>query len=469
MAVSLLATAPAWAVDWQFNPYVSEQLSVSNTSGQGGGSGSDNGDGLAARTTVGTNTRATGRRLKLTADAALAMVNRTDGRTVDLEQNLHGLSTLELVPNRFLVDANLSSTRELVSTTSPVSGAGAGTDNNNRTSVTSVSISPYWQQRYGRWAQSLARYRHTEVIGSGGDSNDSRNDSVELQLVAGHKLQPWRPALTGEWTNIDERGSAGSTPNDLTRYSLAFSNQLGLSRRYSLTGSIGYDNVDAPTQTRDLSGISWSIGAIGRPGPRSSFDLSFGQRYGEWAVNGTASYALTSHLSMRLSAKQSLGTGLQDFVNDSNLVTVDPITGELVTPGGTPVGFLDRGIDNQISVSQSVETSLIGDYGRNRITVSSYVERRNFDVGNEDLVRVRGVVTRRLSPDLSATLASFYRYTKPTIEATSHTVNARFDLNYRLGRRTTVFAGYSYTTRRSSDTTLEYDEHVASVGGRISF
>lgn len=464
-AVLAFVATPAAAVDWETGHFISSQLSL--TAGDGADSSSrDDDTGLSLRTTLGTNIRGTGRRLTLATDGSLSLINRTSGSAADLDQNIRALSTFELLKDRVFIDGNFTSTRELVSADSAVSGSEAGTDFDNRVSVTSASVSPYWQQRYGSWAQTLARYRHTEVIS---DANDSRNDSLELQLVAGSKFRPWRPALLADWSNFDESSNDGNPENDLTRYSIAFTNQLALSRRYSLTASVGYDEVEQDSQNRDLSGISWSVGAIGQPGPRSSFEISVGQRFGDPAINGSASYALTSNLTLRLNASHSLSSGLQNLVSDSNLVTVDPVTGELLTPEGLPAGFGNTGLDNQLSLRQSVSATLVGDYGRNRIVLSTFGEQRDFDTGDEDIVRLRGVFTRRLSPKLSATASSFYFYTKPDVNATTHTVNARFDLNYRLGQRTSVFGGYSYTNRRSADDALEYSEHVASVGARISF
>ncbi len=466
-AVLAFVTMPAAAMDWEANHFVSTRLSLTNSDGLS--SSSSDGLGTSLRGTIGSSLRGAGQRLNFAADTSLSLITRSSDSTPEIDQNLRALSTLELWKNRFFVDANLTSTRELISSNSRISGSDAGTDNDERVSVTSASISPYWQQRYGNWAQSLVRFRHTEVISGGSNANDSRNDSLELQLVAGRKLQPWRPALLADWVRIDERSNASLTENDLTRFSIAFANEVALSRRYSLTASIGYDKVDASSQTRNLSGVSWSVGANGQPGPRSNFQFSVGQRFGDLAINGSATYALTANLSLRLDASHSLASGLQQLVSDSNLVTVDPITGELVTPEGLPAGFGGAGLDNQLSLRQSVSATLVGDYGRNRIVLSGFAEQRQFDVGDEDIARVRGIITRSLSPKVSASFSSFYRYTRPQVTDATHTVNGRFDLNYRLGRRTTLFGGYSYTDRRSSDASLEYNEHVASVGGRISF
>ena len=467
---SLLAAsawAPyAWSVDWQATYSIGSSLSLSSNA-RLRREGEEEAGGTA-RLTLGTVAKGTGRRLKFNTNSFISLISRSITGGADIDQRLRAISSFELLENQVFVDGNFTSTRELISSASPISGGDAAADFNQRTSVTSISLSPYWQRRYGRWAQSLVRYRHTEVIAEGA-TNNSRNDNLELQLVGGDKIAPWRPALTAEAVNNNQRASAGRTENDLTRFSIAFGNQLALSRRYSLTASIGYDKIDTSSDTRDLSGVSWSVGTIMRPGPRTNISFSFGQRFGEPAIEADMRYEITPRLSLRLQATQNLNSGLQRLVNDSNLVTVDPLTGELVTPAGVPAGFVNSGINAGISVQQTFEASLVGDYGRNRIIVSAVQYQREFDDGNDQTTRVRGSFTRALSPYLSATASSFYRFNTLRTGAKTQTLNGRLDLNYRIGPRATVFSGYSFTTRLSDDANREYVEHVGTVGGRVTF
>lgn len=461
-----LLPATAVAVEWDWQRSAGAQVTFSDNADLDPDGQEE--EAAIFRTDIGTNLRGTGRRLTLAADTSLGLLRQTNRDSFDVDHRLRSLGSFELVPDRLGVDGSLFSTRELASSTARETGNTAGSDLDSRVTVTSASISPYWQQRYGRWAQSLVRYRHTEVI-AGGDSNNSRNDGIELQLAAGDELQPWRPAVSAEWQNNNEEANAGLTENDLTRYSIAFTNQLGLSRRYALTASVGYDEVDAPSQNRDLSGISWSVGAIGRPGPRTSFEFSVGQRYNDLAINGSADYAVTPRLSLRLSASHSLASGLQQVVTDRNLITVDPDTGELITPSGTPAGFVGGDLDNELALRQDVQLSLVGDYGRNRILLGSLASRRDLDMGEEQTAQLRATFTRQLSPRMFASVGGFYRFTDAELNANQHTTNARLDLSYRLGPHTSVFGGYSYTQRQSADARLEYAEHAVTFGGRVNF
>lgn len=466
MVVLGLSVSPALPLDWQAT--YSASTSVSGTSNANLAPDGQEEAAVTSRLTISSMARATGRRLRFATDSSLSFVRRTDRDSPTIDQSLNAISSIELLTNRIFVDANLTSTRELVSPTTAVTGGDAATDDRGRVSITSLSVSPYWQQRYGHWAQSLVRYRHTEVI-AGSQANDSRDDAVNFQLVGGQKLTPWRPALTADWSNKDERASGGRVAADVLQYSIGFGNQFALSRLYSVNAVVGYQKVDATTDRRNLSGFVWSVGAIGRPGPRTSFDVSVGQRYGELAVNGTARYAITDRLTLRLQARQNYGTGAQRLVADASLVTVNPTTGELETPAGVPVGFGDTGVDGALSIDQMFLASLVGVYGRNRVTLTGSVEQRQFDVGTETIGLTRGVVTRTLGPRTSASVSGFYRTDDSILGVVTQTISGRLDLSYRIGERATVFGGYSYTQRLSDVATGGYSEHVGTIGGRVTF
>jgi uncharacterized protein (PEP-CTERM system associated) len=466
-AVALgLSISPALPVEWTTTYAASS--SVSGTSNANLAPSGQEEAALTGRVSVSTFARARGNRLNFTTDSSLSLIRRTDRDRPTVDQSVHAVSTIELFSDKFFVDANFASTRELVSSTTPITGGDAATDETGRVSITSLSVSPYWQQRYGRWAQSLVRYRHTEVI-AGSQANDSRNDAALFQLVGGQKLSPWRPSLVADWSNKDERSSGGRAAADVMEYSVGFGNQFALSRLYSVSASVGYQKVDSAIDSRDLSGFVWSVGAIGRPGPRTSFDVSVGTRYGELAINGTVRHAITDRLTLRLEARQNYGTGAQRLVTDASLVTVNPTTGALETPAGLPVGFGDTGVDAALSIDQIFLASLVGVYGRNRVTITGSVEQRQFDVGTETIGLARGVVTRALGPRASVSVSGFYRTDDSVLGVVTDTINGRVDLSYQIGQHATVFGGYSYTQRFTDIATGDYSEHVGTIGGRVTF
>jgi len=469
LALSALAAVAgpgaAVAVDWDVQPSASTQVTVSDNIDLDTTAES----GAVFRATAGTSLRATGRRLSFNNVTSLSLVRRTDRSSFDLDHQVNAVGSFEFVQDRLGVDASLSSARELTSSEAPVSGGDSGSNLDSRTTVTSASLSPYWQQRYGRWAQSLVRYRHTEVVTEGNTTSGSSDDSLLLQLVAGDRLHPWRPAVTTQWIKNNEDANDAGVENDLTQYSVLFFNQFALSRRYSITASVGYDEIDAPTQTRDLSGMSWTVGVVGTPGPRSSFNISLGQRYNDLAVNGSASYALTSNLSMELSASHSLSSGLQRLVTERNFITADPVTGELATPAGLPVDFLNADLDDDLALRQDVQLTLIGQYGRNNVIGSLSAARDDLDTGEEQSVQGRVSLSRQLNRWLTATAGGSYSYVETALDRTTHTATASFNLSYQLGRNTSLFGGYAYTNRRSSVAASEYSEHSATIGGRVNF
>ena len=89
---------------------------------------------------------------------------------------------------------------------------------------------------------------------------------------------------------------------------------------------------------------------------------------------------------------------------------------------------------------------------------------------NDDLsTQARASITRRMTPYLSAIASGSYQFTSTALDITTHTATGRFDLNYQLGPRASLFGGYAYTNRQSSVATQDYAEHSATVGGRVTF
>ena len=102
-AILAFAAAPAAAVDWEANHFVSTRLALTNSDGLS--SSNDDGFGTSLRGTIGSNLRGTGRRLNFAADTTLSLITRSSDGTPEIDQNIRALSTLELWKNRVLVDA----------------------------------------------------------------------------------------------------------------------------------------------------------------------------------------------------------------------------------------------------------------------------------------------------------------------------------------------------------------------------
>jgi uncharacterized protein (PEP-CTERM system associated) len=456
--------ADAGAVDWQLNRSISSQVNFSDNVDLDPDAQAKS--SITPSTSFALNGTGRGGRVLFSTNSSLRVLGDTNDNRVSVNQAIRAFGRAELWTDRLFLDGNFSSTRELIDTSSSTSANNNGSKNNNNTnSVTTFILGPVLQHHFGKWADGQASYRHTEVFGTG-TTDDARADSAQVVVTAGRGIPIWRPAVTVGWFNFDESSAAG---DDIRQFSLQLANTIRINRNFGFLATIGYDDVDTPTSTRDLSGLFWSIGATGRLGPRTQFRFEIGRRYNTLGLVGTASYLLSSRLTLNLNASQDVGTGLQRAGTQVQRLTVSNSQGVLTGTNGLPPGFIRSDLNTGISTSQNIGLGLVGTYGRNSVNLGISATRRDFNVGSENLRSARASITRQVSLPISLTLGGFYRYVDDQTGVDTHAFGASLNLNYRLGSQTTLFVGVSRTDRFAKDIREEFSENSATIGGRISF
>lgn len=465
MALCVAPVANGWAFDWQLTHSASAQVDFTDNAGL-------DPDGQAESAVVPSTTYAVsgsgqGRRVLFVTNSSItARANSNTGRA-KFNQAIRSFVRTELWRDRFFVDGSFSSTQQLAGVGTATS-ANPTANRNQQNSVTSVSISPVYQHHFGSHADGQASYRRTEIWGSG-SADDASSDTAQLKLAAGRRYNAIKPSLSIAWFSLDERPAGTNSDDDIEQFSIQLGNSLQLTRKYAFLTTIGIDNVDAPSSTRDFSGFFWSAGFTGTPGPRTQFTFQVGQRYDTIGVNGSASYQMTPSLLLRLSAAQDVGTGLQRAGTQIQQLSITSQQGVLTGANGLPAGFLRGGITDRISTDQTLDLALVGTYGRNTITFGSSIERREFDRGTQNLRNSRLVFTRQLGRQTSATAGAFYRYVDDIVGEDTHAVGARLSFNYQVGQRTTLFAAVSRTDRFSKNKADEFTENAVTIGGRLTF
>ena len=467
MAIAMALSVPSTkghAIDWQLNQTATAQITFSDnvdldpdaqaeSAITPSASYSISGTGRGGRVLFSTSSR-----LRLSADS--------NDEELDVDQAIRLFGRAELWRDRFFLDGSVSSTQELIS----VSGRTTANNNNNsdQDTVTSISISPIYQERFGQWADSQLSYRHTEIFTSGNSSEDARADALQLTVSGGQRLKVFQPSFTAGWFRFDEDENGGNS-DDIEQFSVQFSSTYQFTRKYGAIATVGYDNVTTPGSTRELGGFFWSAGVTMTPGPRTQLSLQVGRRYDSFGIVGSGSYQITPRLRLSLSATQDVGTGLQRAGTQVQRISVANQQGGLSGPNGLPPGFLRSDLDNGISINQIISFGVTGTYGRNTVNFGGTNERRDFDQGTENLRQLRLTVSRDFSRRVTGSVNMFYRYVDERTGADTHAVGGRATVNYRLGSRTTVFAGVSRTDRFSADATEEFTENTVFFGGSLRF
>jgi len=179
----------------------------------------------------------------------------------------------ELYENELFLDANASISQQLTSLLGAV-----GTDNTSATgnlaTVYSVSVSPYWQHRFGSTANLLARYSHSEVSSSGSSFSNSSINAVNASLSSGSAFKDvfWSLAASDQETDYSNRPNVTiSTVSGTLGYSIT--------PKLRVNGTVGYDKNQYQSAGAPIEGSFWTAGASWAPSNRTSLSGSFGERY----------------------------------------------------------------------------------------------------------------------------------------------------------------------------------------------
>lgn len=182
-------------------------------------------------------------------------------------------SRAELYENELFLDASASVSQQITSLLGPV-GADTATTAGNLTNVSQITLSPYWQHRFGPTANGLLRYTHSEVR-SGSGVSDSSSDGVQASLTSGSAFRDWSWGVYHSSQSIDYRKRS-----DVRLSSTSASLGYRILPELTVQATAGYDdNNYVALAGQKAVGSFWQVGATWTPTPRTTVAASTGERY----------------------------------------------------------------------------------------------------------------------------------------------------------------------------------------------
>jgi uncharacterized protein (PEP-CTERM system associated) len=267
----------------------------------------------------GISVSAHGRGLKLKANYAFQSLHyANDGKNSSSFHKLNADTNVDLIKNLFSFDGSASINQQSISLAGTRS-----TDNyaitDNRTTVRTVTASPYLHHEFHDIATTELRYTHTTVNTGSNTPSSSRNDALRLSVNSGPSFRTlgWDTSYSAEknrMTNSDAVNS--STVSGGLRYMLT--------PQFSLTGGAGYDKYDyiAAAGTPSPAGKFYSGGFSWHPTERTSLAASVGHRF--YGKTYSLNSSVRGRASMwRLSYDESITTALSQFALVATASTSD--------------------------------------------------------------------------------------------------------------------------------------------------
>ena len=280
-----LFAGTVWAADFEFQPalsvaqYYTDNVNLAPR-------GREQGDWVTIAAPALTF-RYNGAKLKFFAGIAADVIYRGNDSSLDVEPRYNGgtLGSMEIVPQSLYLDTNSSVRQQSASTLSPQALNNVNTTD-NRSTVHTTLISPYYRHNFGSQALTEIRYSYTIVntdeatssSGSGAAAAargaDSTGDRFDVLFASGpaYKRTTWNARYYWEQVDYDRA-------RDTTRESITAGLRHLITPFVGLLAQAGYEDNDFISTTTTPKGSFWSLGFDWNPTPRTHFMATSGRRY----------------------------------------------------------------------------------------------------------------------------------------------------------------------------------------------
>ncbi len=362
------------------------------------------------------------------------------------------------------VDLTSSISREVVDPAQTDTSTDLGNDN-NRTTVQTVSISPFFLHHFGNWLETESRTTFDLTRTESDEISNTRSLGSTFSATSGRRFSVF--TFGGTFDRQKEIREDGA-PRSITT-TLNTNQRLRLSRKFSVITSIGWESIDDPALSEEPEGIIWEVGFSAQPSSRSSIEMTVGDRFETTTYGMDASYRFSSRSSMSASYTETLTTSQEqrnenlDFlVSDGSGGFIDSRTGNTFDASGSELGF-------QTSLFRQKILALNFNTTRRRGSYSAGLnwERRETDsTGIEETVlSVNAAASRTLSSRLSASVSTSLSFTDfgTTDQRKDRDLSLTGSLTYRLMENTNAALSYTRSQTSSSEGSNNFEENAVTL------
>ena len=449
-----------------------------------------------------------------------------------VSQDIGAAGTATVVDNWFYVDVAGQTSRQLLGDNARFSrniNAGRGEQAN----VHSFAVSPYlYHEMVDRSSASL-RYRFSQLFVDDSDSvfgvldRDFLNDSTSHEVIAnydtGGRFDRLRFSLSAYGADTSEDGSGVLPDFGYQQGAVEGAMEFALNRKFSISGAVGYDEIDTEDATAlffdddELSGVFWRAGFTARPNRRLTARIEYGERYDDDFIDARVNYQLNQRTSFNAGANRTFETRAQDLTTrfrDTQVQILDYAA--LLREGGessprnvisaaNQFGSVISGVNAQtvgVGITDTAFATFATARDRTQFTLGARYSDSDFGFRDIKTFSAGARVNRQLSRRLTGFLEVDFRRSDTEINeavcianplvfglggfdplfdpvaecaalaasnGVTNTIIGAVGADYRVFENVSAFAEYSYSQRWSEIDFLEYDENFVFVGLRVDF
>ncbi|MCG5510321.1 TIGR03016 family PEP-CTERM system-associated outer membrane protein [Ectothiorhodospira lacustris] len=361
---------------------------------------------------------------------------------------LAGTSTSTLIRETLFLDASATYGQQLLDARDGFAGDNISTG--ARSDVARYSLSPYWRQGFGRFAAGELRYTWDQVdYQSGGiTGNNSENQRIQASLNSGPQFTTVAWTLSYSW---DE--STYDDGTDVTLESLEALVRLNISPQFSVYAAGGEERneYNRAAGTVDPDDNFWRAGFTWLPGPRTSLDAFYGERFFGDTYGLSFSHRFR-HATWQVNYSESI-TSLSriEFVPIGFIVVDDELL-LIVDPQLVPDAYISKRLD----------VSVAGQRSKLSWGLAAALEERLYqtDRGDQEINSVSANLGWRVAPRTQATLSSQWQRSDYDLDSRKDDLwNVSLGVSRTLGPSTSATLQYRYQERDSNQEGFEYQEN----------
>ncbi len=363
----------------------------------------------------------------------------------------------------------------------------------DRTDVATLTLSPYIRRDLSGYAKLLARYTHDEVLISEGAS-DASTDTYDLTLGSGRKFT--RLTWGASYFNSDQQRDEA---DDFKRESSNLSARYALYRSFSLIGQAGYeDNEFTSSSEAPQNGSYWAAGGAWTPSRYIGLEAMQGNNFTSAAVNLSPTRRTFLNVSWRdravgLNPGEVWSGTLTHFTRKSNWQASyleDTQTTQLLdalAPGPRLIGVLPDGtlvivnsdgtlqevlfdpttgtvfaLTNEVFTRKRGQVQVSYRLPKSNLGMRAFHEEREYleSLTNEQTIGLNGNWRWNVAARTTSTLTAGWQQSEYSdIAREDDYYYLQETVSRRISKRLTGELLYRYTTRRSDDPDAEYDEN----------
>jgi uncharacterized protein (PEP-CTERM system associated) len=372
----------------------------------------------------------------------------------------------------YFADDSLSLRARVATSLEPSSYLGAvpATERNiggNQVQILTYGLSPTFNRPVSDSILAEARYDFsgvTFVRAASGGTNVAASDSFEhrIQGSIGNRIAkaPLDWSIIGTYNQRDYSSLPSSQ-----RATGEANAEYGINSRFAVLGRAGYEWIDEPTLSTQLSGPYAMTGFIYRPTRRSSLRVEAGYRYNRPNYLAELSYerrflAITARFSQGVDTSQGFLSDLfGNAARDEFGRIVNPATG---LPPDPRIAAFD--FTNQAFRFSRLRLGIHGTLGRNFYNASGTYEKRSANDLTGESWSGQATLGRHLTRALTLAVDGRYlKTTRPTFVVApmtlTETTGGGMRLTYQLNR--TLAATIRYVHLKQQTTLVRYTENAA--------